>query len=169
MSDAKARPSGQRAALGGRGAARLAAVQALYQVEMSGRSASAVSDEFLIHRAGRAGPDAVEEGGVLDGLDREWFTALVRGVAADDSLDDILAGALAEGWTVERLDPVLRAILRAGLWELLHRPDVPGAVVANEYVELANGFFADKEPAVVNAILDRVSGVIRDPEADGST
>ena len=138
-----------------RRAARLAAVQAIYQLDMNAAQSNSVVAEFVTHRLGR---DA----------DRALFADLVNGVAdrlAD--LDRMIGEALVEGWTVERLETVLRAILRAGTYELVARADVPPRVAISEYVEIAHAFFAGREPGLVNGVLDRLARLLRPADFDG--
>lgn len=143
-----------------RSVARLAAVQALYQLELGGAGAEAVIAEFLDHRL-------AEE---LDGLslgptDRRLFEALVRAIAKERrELDDILAAVLAEDWPVERLETLVRIVLRAGAYELAHRTDIPARVVIKEYVDLADAFFGGKEPGLINGVLDRLAHDLRPEE-----
>jgi N utilization substance protein B len=134
--------------------ARLAAVQALYQVAFGeGRGARAVVDEFLLHRCQD------------DALDRGRFRALVEGTAIRRAeLDGVIAGHLAPGWTLARLDPVVLAILRAGAFELLSSREVPARVVLDEYVSIARAFFGGKEPGFVNGLLDRLARHAREEE-----
>lgn len=144
-----------------RSVARLAAVQALYQMEVSGTGVEAVVREFSDHRFDRA--IGGEEGEALAAADEVFFAELVRGVVAEQRrIDPAIARRLAQGWRLERLDATVRAILRAGAFELAHRPDVPVEVVINEYVDLARSFFEGPEPGFVNAALD---GLARDVRA----
>ena len=151
-----------------RGAARLAALQALYQVELSDNTPEQVIEEFLQHRLHED-----LDGLKLDDLDQAHFRALVRGVAKEaDQLDDILSAVLAEGWPVERLERILRVILRAGAYELEHDATTPVQVIITEYVALTDDFFLGKEPAMVNGVLDRIARVLRPdefPDGMGST
>jgi len=134
-----------------RAAARLAAVQALYQIDLAGAPAAAVLREFVDHRLG----------GRSD-TDRELFVDIVEGASErGPALDELTAPLLAEGWTLGRLDRVLRAILRAGAFELEARADIPARVVINEYVDVAHAFFDGKEPSVVNGVLDRLARILR--------
>ncbi len=135
-----------------RRAARLAAVQALYQMELTGEDADSVAEEFSAFRFGR-------EPEITPGEpDEAFFGDLVRGVPQrQDEIDGAITGCLAGGWRLSRVDSILRAILRAGTYELIARPDVPARVVIDEYVELAHAFFADEEPSFVNAALDRLA------------
>lgn len=154
------RGKGRRGGGGPRRAARLAAVQALYQMELGGANADQVVAEFDRHRLGKE-----IEGLSFGEADRKLFGELVRGVAlAHSDLDSMLAACLAEDWKVERLEAVLRAILRAAAYELSERHDVPPRVVITEYVDLADAFFSGKEPALVNGVLDCVARAIRPDE-----
>ena len=160
MSRLKGRP-----VLNKRRAARFAAVQALYQIELMGESADSVCREFGEHRLGRLF-EPFETDQPSPAVDREWFEIVVRGAwAAHGRLDPEIELCLAEGWTFNRLGYLLRACLRAGAFELAERPDVPVKVVLNEYVELAFLFFDSGEPAFVNAVLDRLASSLRATEA----
>ena len=145
---------------GRRRLARLGAVQALYQIEISATPVEPVIAEFLAHRLGQE----------LDGdrygeADGDFFSLIVRGVSGQrQDLDDMIAAALTTAWTVARLDAILRQILRAGTFELAQRPDVPARAVINEYLELAKAFFDGTEPRLVNGVLDRLGHVLRPDE-----
>ncbi|WP_374570218.1 transcription antitermination factor NusB [Phenylobacterium sp.] len=142
-----------------RSVARLAAVQALYQMEVSSAGVEAVIREFSEHRFDRALED---EGDTLATADEAFFAELVRGVVSSQrEVDAAVVKRLASGWRLERLDATVRAILRAGAYELTHRADVPTEVVINEYVELAKSFFEGPEPGFVNAALDGVAQDVR--------
>lgn len=145
-----------------RRAARLAAVQALYQLELGGGDPALVAEEFLARRPeGAQAPFDAEE---LDAeeLDAAWFRAVLGGAwAARGRLDAELATALAEGWTLARCSAVVRAVLRAGAFELAERTEVPVKVVLNEYVEVARLFSGGGEPGFVHAVLDRLSRRLR--------
>ena len=133
--------------------ARLAAVQALYQMETGGAGVESVIREFSDHRFG-----GDMEGEQLAQADEAFFAALVRGVVeGQTTIDRAVANRLAEGWRLERLDATLRAILRAGAYELFRRPDVPTEVAINEYVEIAKSFFEGPEPGFVNGALDAIA------------
>jgi N utilization substance protein B len=137
-----------------RSVARLAAVQALYQMEVSSVGAEAVIREFAEHRFDRdSDPDS--GGAPLAAADEAFFADLVRGVVEHQkAVDAAIAKKLASGWRLDRLDATARAILRAGAYELIHRRDVPVEVAIDEYVELAKSFFEGPEPGFVNAALD---------------
>ncbi len=151
--DGRPRIGGRRRTL-----ARLAAVQALYQLELNpALDAEAVVREFTRYRLGRE-----IEGEELAEADPGFFADIVRGVATDQQrLDTDIAAALVEGWPLARLDSVLRAILRAGAWELAYRSDVPARVSISEYISIAHAFFTGKEPALANGVLDRLGRSLR--------
>ena len=133
--------------------ARLAAVQALYQMETGGAGVESVIREFSDHRFG-----GDMEGEQLAQADEAFFAELVRGVVeGQTTIDRAVAHRLAEGWRLERIDATLRAILRAGAYELFRRPDVPTEVAINEYVEIAKSFFEGPEPGFVNGALDAIA------------
>jgi N utilization substance protein B len=144
-----------------RGAARLAAVQALYQMDVGGAGVLEVVAEYETHRLGQE----------LDGdtylkADASWFRSIVAGVVRDQvKIDPVIRGALQEDWPLSRLDSTLRAILRAGTFEILERKDVPIPVIVTEYVEIAQAFFEGEEPKLVNAVLDRIAKQVRGPTA----
>jgi transcription antitermination protein NusB len=136
-----------------RSVARLAAVQALYQMEAAGAGAEAVIREFVDHRF-----DRDIEGVRLARADEDFFSALVRGVVADqDAVDAAVRRRLASGWKLERIDATARSILRAGAYELIRRRDVPAEVAIDEYVEIAKSFFEGPEPGFINAALDAIA------------
>lgn len=140
-----------------RSAARLAGLQALYQLEITGHDPDEVIREFVEHRFGRGG-----EAGHTGAQDREFFADIVHGVLKHQvEIDRSIAQALAPGWTLVRIDSILRACLREGTYELIARCDVPAKVVIDEYVELARDFFAGDEPGFVNAVLDRIARIKR--------
>jgi N utilization substance protein B len=142
-----------------RSAARIAAVQALYQIDLTEGEPAKVIAEFRQHRI---------DGGEGAKADRDFFGEIVDGVSARRTeIDGLLAPLLAEGWALPRLETVLRAVLRAGAFELLARGDVPARVVIDEYVGVARAFFSDKEPGVVNGILDRLARSLRAGEFEG--
>jgi len=142
-----------------RSVARLAAVQALYQMEVSSAGVEAVIREFSEQRFDRS---VEEDNDTLAAADETFFAELVRGVVASQrDVDAAVTKRLATGWRLERLDATVRAILRAGAFELAHRADVPTEVVIDEYVELAKSFFEGPEPGFVNGALDGVAQDVR--------
>jgi len=143
-----------------KGAARLAAVQALYQMELTGADASAVRDEFLRHRL-----DGESEGERLVPADKTLFAELLRvAVSRQIDIDNLIHAALAEGWTLARLDSTLRALLRAAAAELIACPETPARVVINEYIDVAHAFFEGEETAFVNGVLDSLARQLRPGE-----
>lgn len=141
-----------------RSAARLAAVQALYQMEMSGAGA----DAALVDHARRE-PDPEIEIPMDAPADVVFLGEIVRGASERrEDIDGMLRGALTEGWPLERLEAVLRAILRAGSWELLARPDIDAPVIITEYVRIAEAFFEGGEARLANGVLDRLAKNIRE-------
>ncbi len=157
------RPRGaaRRKARRPRTSARLAAVQALYQVAMTGGPAAPVVAEFRAHRlSDPAG------GGGFGPADGTLFEALVSGAAADlEAIDRTISEHLVEGWTPDRLDSTLRAILRLGVHELLSLAETPRAVAVSEYVDIAHAFHDERAAGLVNGLLDRVSRHARPGEA----
>ncbi|WP_454287464.1 transcription antitermination factor NusB [Rhizobium arsenicireducens] len=140
-----------------RGAARLAAVQALYQMDIGGTGVLEVVSEYETHRLGQE-----VDGDTYLKADASWFRSIVAGVVRDQTLiDPMIAGALQDDWALSRIDSTVRAILRAGTFELLERKDVPVPVIVTEYVEIARAFFEDEEPKLVNAVLDRIAKQVR--------
>ncbi len=136
-----------------RSAARLAAVQALYQQDMEGTPLPRLLKEFHDHRLG-----ATIEDQTYHTAEREFFDDLVTGSEARRAeLDTMIGNRLAEGWTLERLDRPMRAILRAGAYELVARPDVPVASVISEYVDVAHAFYDQRESGFVNGLLDAIA------------
>jgi N utilization substance protein B len=145
-----------------RSAARLAATQALYQVLLTNAPAENVVAEFQKFR--REGESDTSS---LEGADLTLFADVVRGAAARrEEIEAALQRVLTADWPLERIETLLRAVLWAGAYELMARPDVPLEVVINEYMEIAHAFFAGKEPSFVNGVLDRLAREIRiTPEA----
>ena len=136
--------------------ARLAAVQALYQMELAGEGVDTVITEFSNHRF-----DADMEGEPLAEADEAYFAEIVRGVVGGQrDIDTAVKARLAANWRLERLESTLRALLRAGAWELREQ-DVPREIVIDEYVELAKAFFDEAEAKFVNAALDGVARDVR--------
>ena len=140
-----------------RSAARLAAVQALYQHEMEGTPVARLLHEFHEHRLG-----ATIEDETYHEAERDFFDDIVSGADARRAdIDSLISGRLAEGWTLERLDRAMRAILRAGAYELIARPDVPVATVISEYVDVAHAFYDKRESGFVNGLLDAIAKAAR--------
>ena len=141
-----------------RSAARLAAVQALYQQHMEGTTVVRLLDEFHQHRLGRTIDDDDFDDAEYADAEVPFFDDVVRGVdARKDEIDALVADKLAAGWSIARLDKTMLQVLRAGTYELIARVDVPAAVTINEYVEVAKAFFDDGQAKFVNGILDAVA------------
>lgn len=140
-----------------RAAARLAATQALYQHEMEGTPVTQLLHEFHQHRLGATIEDAEYAEAEVD-----FFDDVVKGASARrEEIDTVIRGKLSAGWSLERLDRAMRAILRAGTYELMARADVPAAVVVTEYVDVAHAFFDKREAGFVNGLLDAVGKDVR--------
>jgi len=156
-SDRRSDPVGRMRA---RSAARLAAVQALYQMETGGSGIDATAREFREHRiGGEIDGDAIIE------ADADFFEDVLRGVVEMQlKIDPYIERRLSAGWTLKRLDATARAILRCGIYELVKRVDVPVRTVIDEYVELANDFFEGPEPGFVNGVLDAAAKDVRADE-----
>jgi N utilization substance protein B len=136
-----------------RSAARLAAVQALYQHEMEGTPLPHLLHEFHEHRLG-----AMIEDTQYHDAEQAFFDDIVTGAnARRGDIDTLIGSRLAEGWTLERLDRPMRAILRAGTYELIARPDVPVGSVISEYVDVAHAFYDKRESGFVNGLLDAIA------------
>lgn len=143
-----------------RSRARLAAVQALYQMDMAGTDLNEVIDEFKTLRLCQ---DAEDD--AVAGADAEHFTQVLNGVVRRQrELDPLIDQQLATGWRLVRVDAILRAILRAGGFELLERADIPARVVISEYIDVARAFFEADEPRVVNGVLDQMARKLRQGE-----
>lgn len=140
-----------------RSQARLAAVQALYQMDLAETDLAAIIEEFKAHRLGtdtdnRTGSEA----------DWEHFAGVLRGVVRRQrEIDPVIDKQLAEGWRLTRIDSILRAILRAAAFELMELRDVPTRVVISEYIDVAHAFFEGDEPRVVNGVLDALARQLR--------
>ena len=158
MAKAIAPKEGRRA--NRRGAARLAAVQALYQMDLAATSLDDILGEFERHWIGRE-----VEGEQYLPAEADFFREVVSGVVAEQrKIDPLIDAALSRGWPLKRIEAVLRAILRAGAYELDHRRDVPARVVVSEYVDVANAFVDAEETGMVNAVLDQLARQIRADE-----
>jgi transcription antitermination protein NusB len=140
-----------------RSAARLAAVQALYQQEMEGTPMAKLLHEFHQHRLG-----ATIEGAEYAEAEVDFFNDVVKGVdARRREIDALIEANLAEGWSLDRLDKPLRQILRAGSYELLARSDITAASIISEYLDVAHAFYDRKEKGFVNGVLDAVAKSVR--------
>ncbi len=140
-----------------RSTARLAAVQALYQMEMEGIPLARLLDEFHRHRLGQT----IEDVAYAD-AEPAFFDDLVKGVEARrEEIDAAVAQHLAAGWSLDRLDRPMRQILRCGAYELIARIDVPTAIVISEYVDVADAFYDKREKSFVNGLLDSVAKTVR--------
>jgi N utilization substance protein B len=146
-----------------RGAARLAAVQALYQMDLAGTGINEILAEFESHWLG-----GEVEGAQYLPAEAAFFRDIVTGVVREQrTLDPQIDTALARGWPLKRIEAVLRAVLRAGAYELAHRRDVPARVVASEYVDVASAFVEEDETGMVNAVLDQLGRELRGDEFAG--
>ncbi|MEP1229667.1 MAG: transcription antitermination factor NusB [Litorimonas sp.] len=142
-----------------RRAARMAVIQALYQMELSNEPSKIVIRQFLDHRFGHEDePDMVR-------VDEGFFENVALGtVEFQDEIDAKITEKLSDKWPLRRLNMTLRALLRAASYEILHRPDIPALVIISEYVTLADQFFDGKEPAMANGILDAIAKSVRPVE-----
>jgi transcription antitermination protein NusB len=145
-----------------RGAARLGAVQALYQMDLAGTGLNDILAEFESHWLG-----GEVEGTQYRPAEAAFFRDIVGGVVREQSrLDPLIDAALARGWPLKRIEAVLRAILRAGCYELACRIDVPARVVTSEYVDVASAFVGEDETGMVNAVLDQLARQLRSEELE---
>jgi len=152
--DTKARKANKR------GAARLAAVQALYQMDLAGSGLNEILSEFESHWLGRE-----VEGEQYLPAQKAFFRDIITGVVREQrALDPLIDASLAKGWPLKRIETVLRAILRAGAYELSARADVPGRVVVSEYADVAAAFVGADETAMVNAVLEDLARQLRGRE-----
>jgi len=143
-----------------RSAARLAVVQALYQMEVAGKGLNEIFAEFEAHWIGRE-----IEGEQYKPADRTFFREVLQGVLDDQGeIDRHIDKALAGGWPLQRIETVMRAVLRAGAYELRGRKDVPARVAIKEYVDVAGAFFGATESGMINAVLDRIAREARPGE-----
>lgn len=145
-----------------RGAARLAAVQALYQMDIASTGVKEILAEFQSHWIGRE-----VEGEQYLPAEAAFFRSIVEGVVAEQrQLDPLIDEALKQSWPLKRIEAILRAVLRAGAYELDHRRDVPARVVVSEYVDVAHAFVDKDETGMVNAVLDQLARKLRGGEFD---
>ena len=160
MPDAKSERAPVNKSANKRGLARLGAVQALYQMEITSAGLLEVLSEYEASRLGQE----------LDGeqyleADKSWFRGIVGGVVENQkAIDPLINKSLTNDWPLSRIDTLLRQVLRAGVFELTHRKDVPPRVAINEYVDVAKAFFDEDEPRMVNGLLDRVARDLRQSE-----
>lgn len=158
-----AKKPGKKAGTKGRAgtsAARLAAVQGLYEIDLTGAPIDSILMDYLHNRW--SGLDGYTSG---DELDRKKFAELVRGVVAKRQFyDEMIGQSLDRNRNIEGLDAILRAILRTAAHEMFSDPKVPARVIINEYVEITRDFYADSEPALVNGVLDKIAHVLRADE-----
>ena len=147
-----------------RGAARLAAVQALYQMDLASTPLHEILAQFESHWIGRE-----VEGETYLPAEAAHFRDVVGGVVAEQRrLDPMIDAALVQGWPLKRIETVVRAILRAGAFELDRKPEVPARVVVSEYVDVAHAFLDEKETGMVNAVLDQLARQLRAGEFDAA-
>jgi N utilization substance protein B len=146
-----------------RGAARLAAVQALYQMDLAGAGLNEILSQFESHWIGRE-----VEGAQYLPAEAAFFRDIVTGVVREQrALDPLIDAALAARWPLKRIETILRAVLRAGAFELGHRRDVPARVVVSEYADVAAAFVGREETGMVNAVLDQLARELRADEFRG--
>lgn len=148
-----------------RSTARLAAVQALYEIEISGAEVDPVVHDFLAKRWSKSTINDDGNEVELADFDTVFFREIVTGVCAKSSeLDEMIEGSLQNEWTLSRIEALLKCMLRAGIYELAHHADIPKSVVINEYMDVANAFFTEGEPKMLNGILDKLARVLREPD-----
>lgn len=144
---------------------RVGAVQALYQMDIASADVGDVIEQFTAFRFGHTPQDQSAESQPdedLTGGDIAFFTSIVEGVVVRQrDIDPLIDKQLTEGWRLVRVDSILRAILRAGTFELMARPDVPPRVVINEYINVGHAFFSEDEPRVINGVLDALAAQLR--------
>jgi len=171
MNDAEgSKPSKTKFDAKGRSAARMSAVQSLYELDMVEGDADPVLRTFIEKRwtvsVEDEDGDEVGEADFLD-PDKTFLIELVRGVIArKGEVDEMIQSTLGSKWTVARLEVLLRAILRAGTYELMARTDIPAKVIINEYMDVAHAFFSEGEPKMVNGVLDKLAHVLREGAMD---
>jgi N utilization substance protein B len=146
-----------------RGAARLAAVQALYQMDLAGTGLNDILAEFESHWLGQE-----VEGEQYLPAEAAFFRDIVGGVLREQrTLDPLIDAAIAKGWPLKRIETILRAVMRAGAYELAYRKDVPGRVIISEYADIAGAFVEREEIGMVNAVLDQLGRQYRTAEFAG--
>lgn len=148
-----------------RRAARFGAIQALYQAELRGQDIGLVMAEFQAHRLADL-LEPLELDDPAPEVDQEWFLSIAKGTFdAIEALDQKIEETLSSGWSLTRLGYLLRAFLRAGAFELFHRPDVPAKAVINEYLDLAHAFLEKDDVGFLNGVLDRLAADVRKDKA----
>lgn len=158
----------KKVASSGRSAARLAAVQGLYQMDMAATDLNIVLHDLTRNPIRESAQQEETEGVELADPDETFLAELLRGVVRRQrDIDPMVDASLATGWRLARVDSILRAILRAGVFELIERGDVPARAVINEYVEIGHAFFDADEPKVVNGVLDKLARKLRPAEFEG--
>jgi N utilization substance protein B len=145
-----------------RTASRVAAVQALFQSEQAQENPEIVIDQFVRHRLGDTFAERGYDDGRIPDAEVPFFGQIVRGaVMQQDAIDSAMTQALPTDWPLARIDPVLRALLRAAGAEFMATDGAPAKVIINEYVDIARGFFSGPEPGLANAVLDRLARLLR--------
>ena len=143
-----------------RGAARLSAVQALYQMDLAGTGVNEILAQFELHWMGQE-----VEGAQYLPAEVAFFRDIVNGVLAEQrALDPLIDEALSKGWPLKRIEALLRAVLRAGAFELTRRPDIPARVIVTEYADVASAFVESDETGMINAVLDTLARQLRPAE-----
>ena len=162
LKDDSAQPAGSIKLANKRGAARLASVQALYQMDLTSSKLMDVVAEFENFRLGRE-VDPDNDTAIYRESDPQWFRAILSGVISEQKrIDPLIQKSLPADWPLSRVETLLRSILRAGVWELLAKKDVPAKVIINEYLDVTKAFFEEDEFKLVNGVLDRVARKHRD-------
>jgi len=147
-----------------RSAARLAAVQALYEMDLVSADIDIVLEDLLAKRWGPSNSNMDTDSNLIE-PDRDWLVNLVQGVATSrDKLDSLIGEALNEKWTVNRLEALIRVILQSAVYELSNKPNIPASVIINEYLNVAHAFFEGPENKLVNGVLDRLARDLRSGE-----
>tara|TARA_B100001142_G_C14231387_1_gene615553 strand:+ start:251 stop:742 length:492 start_codon:yes stop_codon:yes gene_type:complete len=147
-----------------RSAARLAAVQALYEIDLVNSNINIVIEDFLTNRWLSSDLNKESNQALIE-PDKDWLINLVKGVAGEYvKLDSLIRPALSEKWTIERLEIIIRVILRAAVFELTNKPNVPANVVIDEYLNVAHAFFEGQENKLINGVLDRLARDLRPNE-----
>lgn len=165
LSDQNSEPAGKLGkAANKRGVARLAAVQALYQMDLTGSKLLDVVSEFENFRLGKE-IDGEKGSDTYRDADAAWFKSILAGVISEQTnIDPLIHHNLPADWPLKRIETLLRSILRAGVWELKQKNDVPARVIISEYVDVAKAFYDDAEPKMVNGLLDRLARTLREEE-----